>query len=1414
MNPNRAKETHDFNKYVAESLPPTRVFLEQRLPSADLGPAAPMSHHDVFHSTGHEYCTYSDITRTQHAERKRPGTIVEPPPPKRFLGNNGPFDGLQDDKARGNSQLTISQSIAGPSGSSGILKTFRRINKTAPSPDSSTTTRAHIDGILREADEHDENLAHVETYYEYRPSKLKAGLSHPDSVVETATLSSVSPPNIAYIHQIPDSVIDNGLISSLQLESMIYACQSHETKLPNGERAGYLIGDGAGVGKGRTIAAMIMENYRNGRKRSIWLSVSNDLRFDSSRDLQDIGARKIQVHQLTKLKYAPINSAENGKIKKGVIFATYTSLLGECRTGNYPDYRTRMQQLIRWFGEDYDGLIVFDECHKAKNLIPAGAGGKPTKTGKLVLELQESLPNARIVYASATGASEPRNMAYMSRLGLWGKGTTFPNFFSFLNVIERRGLGAMEIVAMEMKSRGLYLARQLSFRGVSFKTMRVPLTEEYARLYDESVKLWMEVKRQFQIAAQQLPEEQRHNMKLIWGQFWACHQRFFKYLCIAFKVEACVQLCDEAMADGKCIVIGLQSTGDARTKELVEDGVEITEFVSTAKRVLQELIIRYFPDSMDGSEDEDPLKYFEFGRRRSKKKTAKLPWDALNGKTATNGNGAVKKPNGSAECTDSTGGSESDAEASSDISVSSANLSDFTDTEVKHDDANWEKKLQQEALSSGSERDETTDPDDMDSITHVDAIAPFPEDTESSDDEEYEEDSSVFFNPFEFDYCNEIPYENRQRRKQLVHSKVRDPLKELKRSRDKRERRLANKRLARKKQRKRRELDSMRKRNELAKQAAANPSASEFMKSTKLCDDSYYDSLDVKNKLLAKVEELGKDLPANTLDHLINRLGGPDNVAEMTGRRYRIIQTESGEITHQRRNDKTDVALELINMEEKENFMSGRKKVAIISEVASSGISLQADKRAINQLPRVHITLELPWSADKAIQQFGRTHRSNQVVAPEYIFLISELAGEQRFASTVAKRLELLGALTHGDRRATETRDLSKFNLDTKYGRMALDSTLRSITGALRPPLLPEPDNYTPGPFFRDMCIYLESVGVLALSNGVYIVDKEGQKISKFLNRILGLPVYAQSALFSYFSDILEELVHKAKQDGTFDLGIMDLSSGDHVQKQDTRTYDGVYSNGKFHVELHKLSVDRGCSWTEAIEISSSHKLPEDGFYSTSESTRGTPCCVLVYTLASRRLTDTDRIYAVTRPSTGRSTRLETLAEIKKKYVKIELPKAEEMWKKQYDASAKQCQHQFLFGSCRNQDENHSFCEYGRRLRTYFVLAGMVLSIWPLLEEISPQTTQSNLASSRIQVVRVCTDEDQKIVGVLILPSNVRKLMAKIAEYSTSSQAIDHRKEKKQNGTSDTSSNSSPGAAKADEQPDNKPKKTETPPPK
>lgn len=52
-----------------------------------------------------------------------------------------------------------------------------------------------------------------------------------------------------------------------------------------------------------------------------------------------------------------------------------------------------------------------------------------------------------------------------------------------------RGVGAMEIVAMDMKLRGMYIARQLSFQGVTFKIEEVPLTNNYIKMYNKSVRL-------------------------------------------------------------------------------------------------------------------------------------------------------------------------------------------------------------------------------------------------------------------------------------------------------------------------------------------------------------------------------------------------------------------------------------------------------------------------------------------------------------------------------------------------------------------------------------------------------------------------------------------------------------------------------------------------------------------------------------------------------------------------------------------------------------------------------------------------------------------------------------------------------------------------------------------------------------
>jgi hypothetical protein len=59
-------------------------------------------------------------------------------------------------------------------------------------------------------------------------------------------------------------------ISNLQLETVVYAMQRFEgPRLPDGSRAGFFLGDGAGVGKGRQIAALIKEMWLKGAQVSV-----------------------------------------------------------------------------------------------------------------------------------------------------------------------------------------------------------------------------------------------------------------------------------------------------------------------------------------------------------------------------------------------------------------------------------------------------------------------------------------------------------------------------------------------------------------------------------------------------------------------------------------------------------------------------------------------------------------------------------------------------------------------------------------------------------------------------------------------------------------------------------------------------------------------------------------------------------------------------------------------------------------------------------------------------------------------------------------------------------------------------------------------------------------------------------------
>jgi P-loop containing NTP hydrolase pore-1 len=149
--------------------------------------------------------------------------------------------------------------------------------------------------------------------------------AHPDPLVETASLASVQLPNLdeSIRSQYEDLQEDIALgrLSDAQMESIIYAWIKFQgPRLPDGKRRGFFLGDGAGVGKGRTIAGLVKQHWNAGGKYILWVSVSQDLRRDARRDLDDIGASGIGIYQPKGTKHIPEVDY------KGVVFITYSLL--------------------------------------------------------------------------------------------------------------------------------------------------------------------------------------------------------------------------------------------------------------------------------------------------------------------------------------------------------------------------------------------------------------------------------------------------------------------------------------------------------------------------------------------------------------------------------------------------------------------------------------------------------------------------------------------------------------------------------------------------------------------------------------------------------------------------------------------------------------------------------------------------------------------------------------------------------------------------------------------------------------------------------------------------------------------------------------------------------------------------------
>ncbi|XP_047130991.1 uncharacterized protein LOC100210324 isoform X1 [Hydra vulgaris] len=939
------------------------------------------------------------------------------------------------------------------------------------------------------------------------PTEYKC-IKHPGNIVEGATLAAQRLPKVWYnlLSTFPEEVILNGKLSDLQIEGILFSCQRHHLILPDGNRAGFFLGDGTGVGKGRQIAGIIFDNFCRGRKKHVWFSISADLRYDAQRDLNDIGCFVNIIDGCQQLDKGQKAFGLITEYKTGVLFSTYSTLVSCTNKGK----SSRLDQLIGWCGKDFDGCLIFDESHKAKHFIP-GKESSSSKVAVAVSTIQRLLPKARVIYCSATGVTDLKNMAFMERLGFWGSGTTFNDFESFHHSLTTRGLGALEMLSMEMKAAGMYLSRGLSYHDAEFQTVEFDLTKEQIKIYNEAVVVWKELKRSLAVALDRLGI---FNSR-IWTLYWGSHQRFFKQLCMSMKTQEIIKLSKQALQDGYSVVIGLQTTGETSLDaELFDNHGNIDGFVSITKEILKRFISQHFP---------------------------------------------VEQP-------------------------------------VKGE------------LSEAGE------------------------------------------------WCAKV-----------------------------------------------------------------------------------------KSYLLNRVEKIV--LLNSPLDTIIDELGGPHCVAEMTGRSGFIGRYNKSDKPSYHRRSSTAKSTESVSVQERNAFMNGEKNVAIISDAASTGISLHADRISKNQRRRIHITAELPWSADKAVQQLGRSHRSNQIIGPIYKLLTSNLGGERRFAAAVARRLQSLGAITKGDRRAATGADLSQFNFDTVYGRQALKAmydaiaknelcsgvSLKNVLASVNIDCSLETFHSTMKSCLYDMDVIDQNVV------GGSVSEKYAKDMGKFLNRILGLEVQKQNLMFSYFCQCMETTTAAAKREGRYNDGVTDICGSSITKHGDAKTVFSEIQMGASVIQHVFVTVDRGVSFETAKEKFIKNSDVSCDFYRSKREQYGKK----LYLLAVQKDLS-PHLFMVTRPNTGVSPFEEDKNDLLHKYEKILPAEAEEGWNEQYETTKYNCIH----------GKNCKFrgvCQIGTRIIEINLLTGCILTILPALEAVIVKFGQSHGISREnriMRVVRVKLDSGERLVGL------------------------------------------------------------------
>jgi P-loop containing NTP hydrolase pore-1/C-terminal domain on Strawberry notch homologue len=426
--------------------------------------------------------------------------------------------------------------------------------------------------------------------YQPRRIRIEGSRPHPTTLCESVALASVSPPIPQYQPHLPRRVLSEGLLSEAQLESLIYAGEAHAHYLRGyyqvddhfdtlsaaaaGDeqtvqfRRGWFLGDGTGAGKGRQIAGIILDNFLKGRTQAIWISKSDKLIEDARRDWCALGGVETDIVALSKYKQGqPI------LLDQGILFTTYATLRSAEKTGK----PSRLQQILTWVGSEFEGVIAFDESHAMGNAASEkGSRGikRPSQQGIVGLRLQNALPQARVLYVSATGATKVSNLAYAARLGLWQTGDfPFASRVEFIQSIEAGGVAAMEVVCRDLKVLGLYFARNLSFDGVEYEALEVELTPDQIQIYDSYAGAFQMIHAHLESALKAC-NITNSSGKALNGRakaaakslFESHKQRFFNYLITSMKCPTLLRAIAHDLEAGYAAVIQIVSTNEEMLK--------------------------------------------------------------------------------------------------------------------------------------------------------------------------------------------------------------------------------------------------------------------------------------------------------------------------------------------------------------------------------------------------------------------------------------------------------------------------------------------------------------------------------------------------------------------------------------------------------------------------------------------------------------------------------------------------------------------------------------------------------------------------------------------------------------------------------------------------------------------------------